>query len=41
MAKNEDLSFLDHYFRHLYRIIKYVDESPVLNKKRNTPTSVY
>lgn len=33
MAKNEDLSFLDHYFRHLYRIIKYVDESPVLSKK--------
>lgn len=24
---NESLSFLDHYFRHLYRIIKFVDES--------------
>ena len=26
MAQNDDLSFLDHYFRHLYRIIKYVDD---------------
>ncbi len=26
MAENDDLSFLDHYFRHLYRIIKYVDD---------------
>lgn len=30
MAQNEDLSFLDHYFRHLYRIVKYVDDARVL-----------
>lgn len=27
MALNDDLSFLDNYFRHLYRIIKYVDDA--------------
>lgn len=26
-AQNDELTFLDHYFRHLYRIIKYVDEN--------------
>lgn len=30
MAENDDLSFLDHYFRHLYRIIKYVDDQKEL-----------
>jgi hypothetical protein len=30
MAENDDLSFLDNYFRHMYRIIKYVDETPSL-----------
>ena len=31
MAKNDDLSFLDNYFRHMYRIVKYVDETPSLH----------
>ena len=26
-AQNDELTFLDHYFRHLYRIIKYVDDN--------------
>ena len=30
MAQNEDLSFLDNYFRHMYRIIKYVDDAKPL-----------
>lgn len=32
MFENEDLSFLDSYFRHLYRIVKFVDECPVLDR---------
>lgn len=28
---NENLTFLDHYFRHLYHIIKYVDENDFFN----------
>lgn len=32
MSKNEDLSFLDCYFRHLYRIVKFVDECTVLDR---------
>lgn len=26
-GENDELTFLDHYFRHLYRIIKYVDDN--------------
>lgn len=25
-----DIHFFDHYFRHLYRIFKYIDESPLI-----------
>lgn len=32
MSKNEELSFLDSYFRHLYRIVKFVDECAVLDR---------
>lgn len=42
MSKNEDLSFLDSYFRHLYRIVKFVDECAVLDRKdRNKYTERY
>ena len=33
MSKNDELSFLDSYFRHLYRIVKFVDECAVLDRK--------
>ncbi len=29
--KVEDISILNSYFRHLYRIFKYIDESPLIN----------
>ena len=32
--EDKDIYILDHYFRHLYRIIKYIDEAEIL--KNNT-----
>lgn len=31
LKRDKSLWCLDHYFRHLYRIFKYIDESPVLD----------
>lgn len=30
----KDIHFFDHYFRHLYRIFKYIDKSPLINDDR-------
>lgn len=30
----KELGCLDHYFRHLYRVIKYIDESKVIDDKQ-------
>lgn len=27
--ENKDVGILDHYFRHLYRVFKFIDESPI------------
>lgn len=32
-SKTDNLSFLDHYFRHLYRIVKFVDDATILENK--------
>ena len=32
-SKTPNLSFLDHYFRHLYRIIKFVDDATIIESK--------
>lgn len=32
----ENLQMLDHYFRHMYRIIKFVDENSYLNDKEKS-----
>ena len=32
-SKTDNLSFLDHYFRHLYRIIKFVDDTTIIESK--------
>lgn len=32
-SKTHDLSFLDHYFRHLYRIVKFVDDAEIIKSK--------
>lgn len=32
-SKTDNLSFLDHYFRHLYRIIKFVDDAAIIESK--------
>lgn len=32
-SKTDNLSFLDHYFRHLYRIIKFVDDAAIVESK--------
>lgn len=32
-SKTDNLSFLDHYFRHLYRIIKFVDDAIIIESK--------
>lgn len=37
MSKDKETSMVDHYFRHLYRIFKYIYEAKVLkgnNKKK-------
>lgn len=31
---DKDVGVLDHYFRHLYRVIKYIDESKVINNEQ-------
>jgi hypothetical protein len=33
-AKIEEIALFDHYFRHLYRIIKFVDESSLEKKEK-------
>lgn len=30
---DKDIYILDHYFRHLYRVFKYIDDSTIINKK--------
>lgn len=33
--KDKDIGILDHYFRHLYRVFKFIDEAPVfINDKK-------
>lgn len=33
--EDKDVNVLDHYFRHLYRVFKYIDETPVfINDKK-------
>lgn len=33
--EDKDVGVLDHYFRHLYRVFKFIDESPIfINDKR-------
>lgn len=32
-TKNDELSFLDHYFQYLYRLIKFVDKNDLLDKE--------
>lgn len=33
--EDEDVGVLDHYFRHLYRVFKYIDEAPIfVNDKK-------
>ena len=29
--EDKDIGVLDHYFRHLYRVLKYIDEAPILS----------
>lgn len=42
MSKDKEISMFDHYFRHLYRIFKYIDEAKVLegNSKKKYEYSV-
>ena len=30
---DKDIHILDHYFRHLYRVFKYIDDSTIISKK--------
>lgn len=36
-----DISNLDHYFRHLYRLFKYVDSSPLITKTKDDDKDEY
>ena len=35
--KSKGISTLDHYFRHLYRIFKYINDSPLIEDKDKYP----
>ena len=34
MSKDKDISMFDHYFRHLYRIFKYIDEAVIIGEDK-------
>lgn len=36
-----DISNLDHYYRHLYRLFKYVDSSPLITKTKDDDKDEY
>lgn len=33
--EDKDVGILDHYFRHLYRVFKYIDEAPIFVNDKN------
>lgn len=33
--EDKDVNVLDHYFRHLYRVFKYIDEAPIFKNNKN------
>lgn len=33
--EDKDIGVLDHYFRHLYRVFKYIDEAPIFVNDKN------
>lgn len=33
--EDKDIGVLDHYFRHLYRVLKYIDEAPIFVNDKN------
>lgn len=34
MSKDKDISMFDHYFRHLYRIFKFIDEASIIREDK-------
>lgn len=33
--EDKDIGILDHYFRHLYRVFKFIDEAPIFTNDKN------
>ena len=39
--EDKDIGILDHYFRHLYRVFKFIDEAPIFTNDKNKKYDYY